>query len=97
MQARNAGMYGRTKFVDVVFSAFFKDPIGQMRHLYDQLGLSMSAETAHRMKAYLAARPRGRGGEHRYTLDTSIDLEQVREQLRPYQEYYKIESEIYDY
>ena len=93
MQARNAGMFGRTTFVDVVFSEFISDPVGQMQHLYDQLGLSMSSETAHAMEAYLAARPSGRGGEHRYTLDASIDLQRVREQLRPYQEYYKIESE----
>ena len=55
-EAVRASHPGNT-FVDVEFSAFTRDQIGTIRSIYDQLDLTLSAETEAAMRAWLEAHP----------------------------------------
>jgi hypothetical protein len=56
------------------YADFIERPFETVRGIYDQLGLELSPETERRMEAHLAARPKGRHGEHRYDFaDLGLD------------------------
>lgn len=55
------------RFVDVEFRDFTRDQMGTIRTIYDQLGLTLSTDTAAAMQAWLDAHPRrtASGPRHR--------------------------------
>ncbi len=63
--------------------------------IYDRLGRELTPPVAEqRMRDHLAAHPPGDGGGNRYTwADTGLDAEELREQVRAYQERYEVPSE----
>ena len=62
--------------------------------VYDHFGLHLSAEAERRMRAFLAANPQGKHGQHRYTLEQAgLDPAEVRERFRFYSEHYNVQPE----
>jgi hypothetical protein len=71
------------QFFDVDHKDFHSDPIGTVRTIYDHFGLSLAVETEEAMRAWLAANPSGKHGEHRYELsDYGLTEKQVRRELQ---------------
>ena len=66
-------------FIDMWHEDFNQDPIGVIRDLYKQLGLTLSAEVEATMRRGYADRPERKYGEHKYTLEmfglTTKDIE----------------------
>ncbi|MGZ4693790.1 MAG: sulfotransferase family protein [Acidimicrobiales bacterium] len=95
MAARRDGTLPAAQVVDVQFTDFVADPLATIGALYDQLGLELGAETEARMRAFLDAHPGdGGGGGSRYTFaDTGLDLDELRERSRSYQEHFGVASE----
>jgi hypothetical protein len=56
-------------FFDVWHEAFYANPLGEVRAIYDQFGLTLSAKAEAAMRARMAAPPEQAHGEHIYTLD----------------------------
>ena len=56
------------RFVDVEYSSLVRDPMGQVRRLYDHLGLELEASTIALMDAYLSSHQQHSQGVHRYSL-----------------------------
>lgn len=93
MRVRDAGR--EAQFADVLYADLVRDPIAAIARVYERFGLAFSAEAASRMRAYLAAKPKGRHGAHRYEFEhTGFDRVAERERFAAYQRRYGVASEV---
>jgi len=92
--ARTDGTVRADRVVDVQFRAFMADPFATIHEIYDKLGLVLGADAEARMRAFLADNTTEKHGGHHYTFaDTGLDLDELRQHTRDYQEYFGVESE----
>jgi hypothetical protein len=79
------------RFFDVHHRQFHADPMGTVRSIYEFFGLTLSAESAGRMEAYLAGNPAGKHGEHRYTPEQfGMNEQMIRRAFKDYTDHYRI-------
>ena len=84
-----------SRFVDVHFRRLMKDPVETLRVAYAEMGRELGREHAERIQQYLAEKPRGKFGVHRYTPEEwGFDPAEVRARLAPYTDHYGIELEV---
>ena len=95
LAARRSGLLPPEQVVDVQFTDFLADPVGQIASLYHRLGLKLSSEAEARMRSFLLTNPGdGGGGGTRYRwADTGLDADALRERAREYQEHFDVPSE----
>jgi hypothetical protein len=92
---RASGAIHPRQFHDLRYADLVAKPLDAIGALYDAFGLRLSAEAEVRMRAYLAAKPRGKHGAHRYDFAaTGFSRDAERERFRPYQERYGVASEV---
>jgi len=78
---------GEARFADVHFHELVADPTATIVAAYAKLGLPWTHAAEHAIRAWAAANPRGRHGEHRYQLeDWGLDRSGVRAAFRDYTE-----------
>lgn len=74
---------GADRFFDLHYDAVMRDPIGQMRELYDWAGDTLTSSTERAMRTWLSDHPQDRFGPRPYSLDdfgvTRTDLEPLFE------------------
>lgn len=58
-----------SQFFDVDHRCFVADPLGTVRSIYEYFGYTLSAHAEQQMRAWVAASPTTRHGEHHYTID----------------------------
>src|ERR1700749_37070 len=51
------------EFANFYYDRFIADPIGEIRSIYDQLGMTLTADVAQRMTDYLAVKTKGKHGK----------------------------------
>lgn len=79
MAERASGAIPDAQFVDLRYADLMRDPLAAVRAVYDRLDMTLPAEVADRMRAYLAAKPRAKHGAHRYRLeDFGLDRARLR-------------------
>ena len=72
-------------FVDIHFEDVIADPVAALQAAYERLSLAWSDDVEQRMRAFLAANPRGKHGAHRYDLgDFGLELDEIRQRFRRY-------------
>jgi hypothetical protein len=82
------------RFVDVHFQSLLRDPVETLRAAYARMGRSFGAEHAERVRRYLAEKPKGKFGTHRYTAaEWGFDAAELRTRLAPYIEHFGVELE----
>jgi len=82
------------RFVDVHFQSLLRDPVETLRAAYSRMGRSFGPEHAERVRSYLAEKPKGKFGTHRYTAaEWGFDKDELRKQLAPYIEHFGVELE----
>ena len=82
------------RFVDVHFQSLLRDPVATLRAAYARMGRPFGAEHAERIRDYLAAKPRGKFGAHRYSPEEwGFDAAALRARLAPYIERFGVELE----
>jgi hypothetical protein len=92
---RASGAADPRRFHDLRYADLVARPLETIAALYDAFGLPLSAEAEARMRAYLAAKPKGKHGAHRYDFAAlGLAPEAERERFRPYQERYGVPSEV---
>lgn len=92
---RTSGAAGPAQFCDVRYDDLVARPFETLASIYDHFGLRHSADAEARMRAYLAAKPKGRHGVHRYDFRaTGFDLATERERFRAYRERYGVASRV---
>jgi hypothetical protein len=82
------------RFVDVHFQELLRDPVGALRAAYARMGRPFGPEHAERIRDYLAAKPKGKFGVHRYSAEEwGFDAGELRARLAPYVEHFGVELE----
>jgi hypothetical protein len=81
-------------FADVVYADLMRDPIATIALVYEHFGIVFSAEAESGMRSYLAAKPKGRHGAHRYEFaQRGAEPDADRSRFRDYQQRYRVPSE----
>ncbi len=92
-QRREAGELP-DRIVDSHFSDLMADPAAAVEALYDKMGRTFLPEHADAIRAYIAAKPKGKFGKHKYTLEEwGLDRAAFREKMLPYTDYYGVQLE----
>lgn len=82
------------RIVDVHYRDLVTDPVETIQRLYASFGEELSPEASDAMRAHVAARPKGKFGVHRYSLDEfGLDAGELRERFAHYVERYDIPPE----
>ncbi len=88
---------GDDRFVDVQFRELMADPIATVKHIYGVAGRELTAAAEQRMRAFLAANPRGKHGAHTYVAaDYGLDPAERRAALAFYTERFAVPLEEND-
>jgi hypothetical protein len=91
---RTSGEVPDEQIVDSHFLDLMADPVANVHGLYDRLGLDWPAGHDARIRDYLAAKPKGRHGEHRYSFEAvGLDEDHVRATFAAYVAHYGITEE----
>jgi hypothetical protein len=91
---RGSGAIPNARIVDSHFVDLMADPVASLRRLYEELELTWPAQHDRAVRDYLAAKPKGKHGEHRYTFaDVGLDEESVRATFARYVDHYGITEE----
>lgn len=73
-------------FFDVYFDDLMEQPLGVVANLYQQLGRSLSSETAEALRQWMDENPRGKHGGHSYSAeDFGLTELQIRDHYHAYQ------------
>ena len=93
MQRDQAGtLPGR--LVHVQFAELMRNPVSAIEKMYGAIGRPFRAEHADKIRDYLAHKPKGKFGAHKYTPeDWGLDGAKIRRDLAPYMEYYGVPRE----
>ncbi|MDG2051980.1 MAG: sulfotransferase [Myxococcota bacterium] len=82
------------RFVDVHFRQLMADPVEAIRRAYAGMERSLDPEHADRILAYLADKPKGKFGVHRYSAeDWGLTVEGLRTHLARYIDFFGVELE----
>jgi len=82
------------RFVDVHFQDLLKDPVDTVRRAYAGMGREFGDAHAERIRRYLADKPQGKFGKHRYAPeDWGFTAQGLREHLAPYITYFGVALE----
>jgi hypothetical protein len=91
---RESGAIPNASIVDSHFLDLMADPVASLRRLYEQLELEWPANHDRSVRDYLAAKPKGKHGEHRYSFaDVGLDEDSVRATFARYVDHYGITEE----
>ena len=94
VEARRDSTISESSAVDVLFRDFLADPMKVVHQIYERLSIELTADAERSMRAFLADHPQEKYGGHAYTFaDTGLDAEELRERMRPYQEYFGVPDE----
>lgn len=82
------------RFVDVHFQSLLKDPVETLRRAYGAMKRDFTPAHAERIRTYLAEKPRGKFGVHRYSPEEwGFTKEELRSGLAPYIEAFDVALE----
>jgi hypothetical protein len=95
MAAADAATFPPGQVFDVHFAEFVADPLATIQRVYTALDRELTPAVAATMRAFLDEHPGdGGGGGTRYRMaDTGLDVAELRERARPYQERFGVASE----
>ncbi|MBV8398476.1 MAG: sulfotransferase [Acetobacteraceae bacterium] len=92
--ASTEGRFAPQQVSQVHYDRLIRDPLGTVSSLYRHFGMDLNEPAMERMRAFLAARPRGGYGNNEYRLeDFGLDPEGLREGFRGYTSYFGIATE----
>lgn len=82
------------RVVDSHFSDLMADPVAAVEKLYGQMDRRFEGAHADAIRRYVAAKPKGKFGKHRYSLEEwGFDKASLRERTKPYTDHYGITLE----
>lgn len=82
------------RFIDLHFSDLMSDPVKALEGVYRQSGKPFSQDYRHAITEYLAQKPKGKHGKHRYLPeDWGMNTETLEKQAEAYMHSYQVEKE----
>lgn len=83
-----------SRFFDLHFREIVADPVGAVSRMYAHFGLEPGQGAVERMRAFAAANPQGKHGEHRYSADEfGLSSAQMAERFDGYLRHFAVERE----
>jgi hypothetical protein len=80
-----------SRFYDLQFSDFQRDPLAAIGRIYDYFGLELTSRAEQAMRSFRADNPPGKHGSHSYQLeDYGLSADAIRERFQPYVERFGI-------
>lgn len=92
MAQRDTGVVPEANIADSRYQDLMNDPMSCIESIYRHFNMTLSDTARERMLAYLAAKPKGKFGQHNYQIDGSRAQERVL--FRRYQERYQVPDEV---
>lgn len=91
---RQSGAVPDDRITDVRYADLMTEPVETVRLAYEQLDMELTDAAADRMRARLAARPKGRHGDRRYRFEhLGLDEGDLREKFAAYMQHYDVPRE----
>ena len=91
---RESGMVPAERFVDVHFAELMTDPASTLRAAYTRMGRDFTDDHAAAVLDYLARKPKGKFGAHRYQPeDWGYTAESLRQAMAPYINHFGVSRE----
>jgi hypothetical protein len=87
------GRIPKGSYANFHYQRFVSDPIGAVKSVYDDLGMTLSSEVAESMRAYLAKKTKGVFGKHEYEPASTNLAESERRVYETYQNYFSVPNE----
>ena len=79
---------------DIRYADLMRDPAATLASVYNHFEIPFEEEAEQNMRDYLAAKPKGVHGAHRYTFEqTGFDLVEEKRRFAPYKERYGVPDE----
>jgi hypothetical protein len=83
--------HGQDSILDIQYADVMRDPLREVRRIYDRFDEPFTPEAAAAMDAYMAANPKGKHGSHSYELaEYGLTKEGVHAEFAEYIERYRI-------
>lgn len=82
------------QFSTLNYLEFSKDPVATIRKTYEELGLTLTPETAERIRTYLSEKPKAVFGKHAYDVGDAKAIATERKLLERYQRFFNVQSEV---
>ena len=94
IDVRASGTVPADRFVDVHFTELMSDPVATLTSAYERMGREFTGDHATAVLDYLAHKPKGKFGVHRYQPeDWGFTAEGLRSELAPYIDHYGVTRE----
>ena len=91
---RASGMVPADRFVDVHFTELMSDPVATLSAAYARMGRDFTGDHAAAVLDYLAHKPKGKFGVHRYQPeDWGFTAEGLRQAMAPYIDHFGVATE----
>ena len=91
---RASGMVPADRFVDVHFTELMSDPVATLSAAYARMGRDFTGDHAAAVLDYLARKPKGKFGVHRYQPeDWGFTAEGLRQAMAPYIDHFGVATE----
>lgn len=82
------------RIVDSHFTDLMAEPAAAVEKLYGQMNRPFLSEHADAIRRYIAAKPKGKFGQHKYSAEEwGFDPARLREKMLPYTDYYGVTLE----
>jgi hypothetical protein len=69
-------------------------PVEAVRKIYDKAGMDFTEAGAQRIRDYLAGKPQGKFGKHKYEIADPAEHARLRGIFSRYQSYFSVPNEI---
>jgi hypothetical protein len=94
VSAREDGSVPAGRALDQHFGALMRDPWGSIAGVYEQIGMTLTADAADSMRTFYDDNPADKHGIHHYTFSaTDLVVGEVRERTQRYEHYFKVPQE----
>jgi len=94
MRQRDQGLVPSTQICDVLYKDIVTDPLAVARMAYGFLHIKLTDSAIEKMTAYVASKPQGKFGVHKYHQDQADEVSKERPLFGHYQERYGVPSEV---
>lgn len=75
------------------YADLIEDPEAALRGLYERMGEGLSPEALKAMQAYIAAKPQGKHGIHKYQVGADAEIDRQRALYKKYQDRFDVPNE----
>jgi hypothetical protein len=90
----DSGAIPKAQVMSSLYADLIQSPVEAIRLIYEKSGMAFTEAMAQRIRDYLADKPQGKFGKHKYDVAEAEEAARRRALFRRYQEYFGVPNEI---